>query len=343
MFEKSCEQKMIFNPNQTTFSSEKQREVWMYGCHITPLSVSLADVHDEETREACTQIYSCIMEILTELYEHAGEYPNTPRWYTGDYLIWMLTGSKPIKHHAAEYSRFLTTLHQYGFVYDEKTEGWFNEKYPLFCEYYPRMAQLFKERKKNLGGYLGRLDFRLFADKIRLTTDDLFFPLSDRDAAFCREMHEYALSKGLKLEMKDPYVFRYIYKKLYALELKNNPFGIFVVYRLDNGKHIPDQLDRLIAVAEEQSDGEVLMEYIKKGICICTGCGGTKKPEVRCGLWTVIGGARLRASVYCHAAIGKMRRGKSDPDFHPEDVEMMKRLLDVRLIQIDRYLNGEST
>ena len=104
-----------------------------------------------------------------------------------------------------------------------------------------------------------------------------------------------------------------------------------------------DQLDRLIAVAEEQSDGEVLMEYIKKGICICTGCGGTKKPEVRCGLWTVIGGARLRASVYCHAAIGKMRRGKSDPDFHPEDVEMMKRLLDVRLIQIDRYLNGEST
>ena len=38
MFEKSCEQKMIFNPNQTTFVSEKQREVWMYGCHITPLS-----------------------------------------------------------------------------------------------------------------------------------------------------------------------------------------------------------------------------------------------------------------------------------------------------------------
>jgi len=115
-----------------------------------------------------------------------------------------------------------------------------------------------------------------------------------------------------------------------------------VVYRLDNGKHIPDQLDRFITVAEEQPDGDALMEYIKNGICICTGCGGTKKPEARCGWWTTIGGARRRVAVYCHAAIGKIRRGKSDPEFRPEDVEMMKRLLDVRLTQIDRYMNGDT-
>ena len=71
---------MIFDVNQTEFVSEKQKEVWQAGTHIVPLEVSLADVKDEETREGCRQIFDCIMEILTELYENDDSYVYTSRW-----------------------------------------------------------------------------------------------------------------------------------------------------------------------------------------------------------------------------------------------------------------------
>jgi len=327
---------MIFDVNQTAFVSDKQKEVWQTGTHIVPPEVSLADVKDEETREGCRQIYDCIMEILEEMYAHADDYVYPSRWYTGDYLAWLTGSAVPLKKHQEEYQRFLAKLPQYGFTCEDGV--WSNERYPLFLEYFPRFVLLAKERKKNLGGYLARLDFRLFADKIRLTMDDLLRPLSDRDAEFCLAMHEYAVSRKLKMEMKDPYTFRYLYKKLYVLELHNHPFRITVPYRLDNGKRVPGQLQKFLEQAEKQQDSEALLAYLKGGICVCTGCNGSRKASERCGEWVDVHGAR-RLTAACNPAVSQYRRGKYAVPYTADDVMMLQRMLDIRLLQIDAYLN----
>lgn len=89
-------------------------------------------------------------------------------------------------------------------------------------------------------------------------------------------MHDHALSKGLKVQIKDPSCVRYIYKKLYSLEISNNPFRVTVLYRLDNGKRIDDQFERFLDVVNEQPDKDELIEYLKGGIRICDACGRKK-------------------------------------------------------------------
>lgn len=330
---------MLFDRNRTEFESGKAKEIWQFGTHIVPLAVSLADVQDAETREGCRQVYACIMEILTDMAVHTTEYTYGPRWYTGDYPAWMLKAAAPIKKHSEEYARFLEKMPQFGFVYDADTEGWSNERYPLFCDTFFRMVHLAKARKQNLGGYLARLDFRLFAEKIKLTMDDLLRPLSDREQEICLELHEYALASGMKVQMKDPYTFRYTYKKLYSLELLNNPFDIRVPYRLDNGKFVPDELERFLAEIDKEPDKEALVQYMKDAICVCNRCGGARDVHARCGRWVEFAGAR-RLTALCHPAVGRPRRGKNSAVWTPADIAMVKRMLDIRVRQIDACIGG---
>ena len=330
---------MIFDPNQTEFLNDSQRAVWMYGTHIVPLEVSLKDIDDEETREGCTQIYDCSMEILEDLYNHSDEIIENPRWYLGDYLLWLITGDKPNKKHREEYERFLKRIPKYGFVYDEALDSWSNDRYPLFFEYFIRLAALAKERKQNLGGYFRRCDFRLFAKQIKLTMDDLLRPLSNVNSAYALSVHEYAVSSGMKMQMKDPYLFRYIYKKLYSLEISNNPFRIEISYRLDNGKHVSDQYERFMSIVEKEPDSEELIRYIQGGACVCNSCSGTKKVNQRCGKWVELNGVRRLLSK-CHPAIGKIRRGPHNTAYTDYDIKMLKRMIDIRIEQIDTYLGN---
>jgi hypothetical protein len=327
---------MFFDLNKTEFTSDYQREIWQFGVHITPPSVSLADVENEEVREGCMQIYDCTMEILSDMYNHSEDYKERPRWYTGDYLAWLVNGNKPMKKHSEEFSRYLKRIPQFGFAYNEDTKMWTNERYPLFCDYFQQLVSLAKERKQNLGGYLDRRDFRLFAKRILLTLDDLLRPLSDRNRAYALEMHNYALSKGMKVEIKDPYMCRYTYNKIYSVELHNNPFCVMVIYRLDNGKYVHDQFERFLSVIEQQPDEDELVRYIQGGICVCTGCHGLHKANERCGKWINIHGARRLASM-CHPAISKYRRGMQNLTYLDEDIHMLKRMIDVRVAQVDKF------
>ena len=331
---------MNFDVNQTEFTNDYQRIIWQYGTHIVPPEVSLADVEDEETCEGCMQIYNCTMEILEDMYNNPEEYIERPRWYAGDYLVWLLNKSKPIKHHRYEYERYLQKIPQFGFEYDADLNTWSNDRYPLFCEYFPRLVSLVKERKRNLGGYLDRRDFRLFAKRITLSIDDLLRPLSDTERRKFIELHEYAIAKGMKAEMKDPYTFRYTYKKIYSLILQNLPARISVPYRLDNGKHVSSQFERFIDVAESQPDNDALILYIQNNIGICDGCRyraeGRKKPNERCGTWINIRGTK-RLSSMCGAAISKYHRGKPYLVYTDEDIQMLKRMIDIRLIQLDIF------
>ena len=332
---------MLFDPNQTEFSSEYQRIIWQFGTHIVPLTVSLADVEDEETREGCMQIYDCTMEMLADMYNHPDEYTEHPRRHTGDYLTWLTTGSKPMKKHSDEFSRFLQKIPQFGFEYDQDLNAWSNERYPLFNEYFPRLVSLAKERKGNIDGYLDRRDFRLFAKRITLTLDDLLRPLSNTDRAFALDLHEYALGKGMKVE-KRAYGFSYVYKKLGSLSLLNNPFCVRVNYRLHRSGHVHDQFERFLSIAEEQPDADNLVKYIQGGIAVCGRRDCARKASGLCDKWLNIHGARRRASM-CHTEISKYRRGSKNLAYTDEDIQMLKRMIDIRIAQIDEYVSGKNT
>jgi len=326
---------MFFNRNQTEFRSDYQQLIWRYGTHIVPPDISLAEVADEQIREGCMQVYECTMEILEDMYCHLEDYEETPRWYTGDYLVWLLNGSKPIKHHLSEYTHYLEKIPQFGFKYNEDLSAWSNVRYPMFCEYFLMLAALAKERKQNMGGYLDRRDFRLLAGHVVLTLDDFLRPLSDVSRAFAAELHKYALSKGMKME-KSPYAFRYVYKKLYSLIILNNPFCIEVPYRLDNGKHVPGQLESFLDLAKTQPDADEAIRYIQGGIYICNACNGLKKAAQRCGSWVEIQGVRRLASM-CHPAITGLRRGARQFRYSGEDIRMLKRMVDLRVEQVDAH------
>lgn len=331
---------MIFDPNQTEFISEYQRVVWMYGTHIVPLEISLANIDDPEIIDGCTQVFNCTMEILEDMYNNPDDYcQERPRWYTNDYFAWLITGKKPIKHHNDNFKQYLRRIHQFGFTYDEENKMLSNDRYPRFVEYFEWLLQLAKDKKKNLGGYTDRRDFRLLNEKINLSFNDILYSLSDINGEYAVELHNYAVSKGFKIEKKDPYTFRYLYRKLYSLEIHNNPFKIVIPYRLDNGKYVPNQFERFLAVVEAEPDCDDLFRYIQGGAYVCNACGGKKKVNQRCGRWVDIHGARRLISV-CRPAISRCRRGLHNTDYTNYDIKMLKRMIDIRIVQIDDYLEG---
>lgn len=144
------------------------------------------------------------------------------------------------------------------------------------------------------------------------------------------------------MEMKDLYTFRYVYKKLYSLALRNLPVRISVPYRLDNSKYIPGQFERFMDAAESQPDNDALIRYIQNNIGICDGCryraDGRKKSNERCGIWVNIRGVK-RLSAMCNPEISKYHRGKSYLVYNNEDIQMLKRMIDIRIMQIDNFIS----
>ena len=57
----------------------------------------------------------------------------------------------------------------------------------------------------------------------------------------------------------------------------------------------------------------------------------------RCGRWVQIRGRRLFAN-RCHTAISKHHHGEHLRDYDDDDMVMLKRMIDIRIAQIDDYL-----
>jgi len=240
---------MIFDPNQTEFANDCQRTAWQLGIHIVPPEVSLADVKDKETHEGCMQIYNCLMEMLTDMYNHT-EGAEEPIGYNTFYLLWLITGIKtaPFKKDIEAYAHFLQKASLYGFTYDVNKNTWENDRYPLLCDYFLRFADLAKKPKRNTG-YRERLDFRLFAKRYILTFDDLLRPLPDKEREYFLELRGYVLSKGMKEEMVEAGSFRYVYKNHRSLVLRVYPAQVFVPYGLPDGAGV-GAFERFLETAE---------------------------------------------------------------------------------------------
>ena len=89
-------------------------------------------------------------------------------------------------------------------------------------------------------------------------------------------------------------------------------------------------------VAEKQPDADNLVKYIQGGIEVCGGRNCPGKASGRCDKWLDIQGARRRASM-CHPAISKYRRGSKNLEYTEEDIQMLKRMIDVRVAQVDEF------
>jgi len=177
------------------------------------------------------------------------------------------------------------------------------------------------------------------AKRIKPTLDDLLRPLPDTEQAYFLELHQYAIAKGMKVKIENEAYFRYAYKKLYSLVLRTNPTRIIVPYEL---KNIPDKFERFLEIAENQPDADALIKYMQDSIGVCDGCAANvvsrerdKKKGIKksCGYyWVDIRGAK---QLSCFAStINKYRYGK-DTIYTDEDIQLLKRMVDIRIMQID--------
>jgi len=330
---------MFFDPNQTEFISDYQRTIWQYGIQIVPIEASLVGIVDEETREGCTQIYNCVMEILTDMYSGTGEYTERPAYYFGHNGFMKLTlfGGDKYVMWDDKALRVLQKLSKYGFAYDDETNTLSNTRYPLFCKYYTQFIDLYKKRKQNMGDWVKRLDFRLFTKRIILTFDDLLRPLTNTERAYFSELRDYAISKGMKEERAETTLFRYTYNKNRSLELRTTPAKITIPYGLS--RDIESPFERFLQVAEKQTDADALVKYILDNLKFCDGCAANvasrvkEKEKKKCGYYYV--NIRDKKQLSC-AASGITTSQYSRPRvINDEDIRMMKRMVDIRVAQID--------
>lgn len=374
--EKECV--MLFDVNQVVFTNEYQKKVWQSAIQIIPPEISFRDIADNKTVEGCTQIYNCITQILTAMYDAPDTYADISvneyicacfdwfRFRCGngysekDGTVWSVYGEIR-KEKLDFYISVFDRLSEFGFrlsrgeyvtserkgyinISGEKPFVLLNDMYPLFLKYWAVFREAFMKKKK-FGPQLQLLDFRLLAPRYKCTADDLLRPLPDKYKRYFKELYEYALSKGAKQESApNSNYLRFSYKKLYILVLGNNPPIIEVPYRLSNGGHIPDEFERFLEQAQVQTDNDALVTYIQKNIAICNGCRirreGIKQVNERCGKWVQIRDKRRYVNM-CHCAVSKHHHGERFRVYDENDTVMLKRMIDIRIAQIDDYLGGK--
>ena len=325
---------MIFDPNLKQFASDYQRKVWQIGTHIVPLDVSLINIIDSDTREGCTQFYNGIREIITDMYNNWEEYePIKP----SAMLLWSGLEQKNRKD---QYRIITDKLSKFGIVPDESGKRYTNKKYSMF--------DTCRELLLQAEGKIGHLrsgtatmccDFRILQRPFKPVIDDLIRPYSDVLKSYLKDLHNYVLSKGAKVETHECFGrLRYKYKKFRVLVLElyaeNEPL-IEIPYRLDNVIAMPSAFQSFIDEVECQSDNNELITYMQQNVDVCNGCGGQKKSYERCGgMWAEIRGKRRRLAT-CHFGIGRGHYDRQKNPYIDEDIPMLKRMLDIRFAQID--------
>jgi len=328
---------MIFDPNQTDFANDSQCKVWQHGIQIVPPEVSLANIEDEELREGCMQIYQCVMEIYADMYQYSEDYEERPDWYVGFYLLWIANSTTPQKKFQKTFAAFLQRIPQFGFTFAHDINAWTNERYPLFCEYYPRFADAYKMRKQNMGNYLQHLDFRLFLKKFSFTFDDILRPLPHNEREWFLALRNYAIASGMKEKKQSKDMFRYTYKNLVALELRSNTARVTVPYGL---KDISD-FELFLKAVESQPDADALVKYIQDNIQFCDGCAANvasrakEKEKKKCGYYKVAIRDKIRLS--CAASSIATSQYSRPNKISDTDIPMLKRMVDVRIWQLNKH------
>ena len=176
--------------------------------------------------------------------------------------------------------------------------------------------------------------------KQKLGINDLLKSKTAEDKIVFKELHDYAIIKKLKLETNNKYRrYRYSYKKEYVLVL--DPY-ISVQYnnQYSRKRNSWESFELFLNIAAKQFDKKDLIKYIQEEICLCHACSnrkvGPKNKEEQCGHWLEIFGKK-RYVAACHPEIGKAHLQKELQKYSDYDIKMLKRMMDIRIIQIDNY------
>lgn len=318
---------MVFDVNQTEFNNDYQQQVWNYGIHMVPLTLSLRDVIIPEVREGCAQVYDCTMELLADMFHHPEEYEQTEPL---DYLIWVFEWVAGVRKVPARvkkikglYERILAAMAKFGFAVEGGTMV--NTRYPLFMKYWWML--------RNKGSTLS-CDFRVLAPKYRpsysTTRDDFLRPLNDNDSKLACELYDYALSIGARRAPYNQYrPYCFVYQKKHVLVF-HNADGLFAAVPYKNQYTTEDavgELMRFTQLVQQQPDAKELIAYMQQGIMVCNNCKTTS-----CGKRVIDIGGVKRQIAGCRPEFGKPRK---QIGYTKQDVAMLKRLMDIRMQHID--------
>ena len=178
---------------------------------------------------------------------------------------------------------------------------------------------------------------------MRKSIDDYLIIEDDKVKQYCKKLYDYAVRKGAKIEnYRYPYRFRYVYKKEQVLVFETRTPYIAIPYnnQYSDKRNSWDCFKLFMIEVEKRPDKDELIEYIQKEICVCGACSkrkaGPKKDEDRCGHWLDIYGMK-RFAAACHPEISKAHLPKEKREYTDYDIQMLKRLMDVRFAQIDNY------
>lgn len=342
---------MKIDKNLIDFPTPRHRAIWSQGIQIIPLEISLTDIIDPEMRDGCTQIYQWTQGYIESMFEN-------PDLFLGYDPMGMFRMLDDIAEHATSIDDGLIFTHnkydhivraRNNYIADLSLLGLeindfgehkmlINTQYPLFCKYFKLLYDGALKMRVNRLNYLLSNDFRVLAAKYKRKVDDFICLLPDNLIPYATELQDYVIARSAKLESHKYYsYFRFKYKKENVLILqrnhwRNTPLDIAVPYHLNH----MDGFASFMQIAESQPDSEDLIAYILKEICKCDACAGSKNSSKRCQGWREIAGKRILLS-QCHRDISKWKAPKTNLMYKDYDLKMLKRMIDIRIIQIDRY------
>jgi len=339
--------------------------IWNEGRQVVPIEVSIADIIVQEVKEGCTQIYNWTREYFEKIYKD-------PTQFSGETPIGMLEllnmaskkttvrdgglviSGKQYKRMVNSYPKHMNDLGLVGLeITGEEEKLLTNKKYPMFCKYFKLFNDAAYKKPISCYMYILFLDFRVLAPKYISTIDDLLRTLPNKIRTYAADMHAYALAKGAELEKQKYYgQYRYLYKGRYVLVVqiqkfeKSTPIDIAVSYEtrspepesgweqyIENGKRrILQCIVSLKDIIERQPDRDEVAAYVMKEIATCenmTGCNCAARAAV-----TDVFGVDKYVNT-CMRAISKWTGAKDSDEYTDYDIKMLKRLIDVRVSQIE--------
>ena len=341
---------MTFDVNQTNFQTPRHKAIWNEGRQVVPLDVAIADITDPEMREGCTQIYNWTQEYFEEIYKNPSRFSGyTPHGMfrlldiaakkTTVEIGGLVIPSKKYKQMVSSSEKHLNDFALLGLEFlGDKDKILINTKYPLFCKYFKLFSDAAYKKPINSLMYILYNDFRVLAPQYKRTLEDLLRVIPDKLKPFAAELEAYALAQGAVLEPHKSYgQYRYKYKNRYVLVLQRNnyshaPLDIAVPYR-GKGSGYFGAFSKWV---ELQPDRDELVAYIQKEISTCdTGLCCHEKTTGCDKKGTDIFGVK-RHITQCNRSICRLAVPEENiVDYNEYDIKMLKRLIDVRMIQLE--------
>ena len=216
---------MIFDKNQSVFSSDLHREVWWWAVGIVPPSDSLTDkVKSQCTKDildGCYQWYDYFSELCEDMYNNIGEYSQvSARQYRdileniaangellGNRIIWDINDWQKYQEKFNRKSpginklqKCLNALERTGLKCEYKNDGvvFHNEKDPKIFHAMSTFEKSPNIRKTPARHHFAHCEFRQLFKSYSANYDELLRRVSDESLDIAHAIHDFA--KSLKIQ-----------------------------------------------------------------------------------------------------------------------------------------------